>query len=114
MLYHYKGRVMKVVDGDTIDVEIDLGFGIKRLERVRLAGIDTPELRDRDEINRQNAKLATDFVVSWVKMNGDILLSTVKDNDKYGRYLAYVSSQSSGEVLNDILLKSELAVKYID
>ena len=114
-LYNYKGRVMRVIDGDTMDVEIDLGFGIKRLERVRLAGIDTPEIRTKDADEKAAGNAALEFVVDWVKMNGSVFLRTVKDNDKYGRYLAFVSSQSDPSTsLNNILVHKGLAVLYED
>ena len=53
-MYEYKARVVKVIDGDTVDVDIDLGFGIWiKDERVRIMGIDTPESRTRDKVEKK-------------------------------------------------------------
>jgi len=52
-MYEYKARVVRVIDGDTVDVDVDLGFGIwMNNERVRIMGIDTPESRTRDKIEK--------------------------------------------------------------
>ena len=52
-MYEYKAKLIKVVDGDTVDVDIDLGFGVwLRNERVRIMGIDTPESRTRDKVEK--------------------------------------------------------------
>ena len=53
-MYEYKAKIMKVVDGDTVDVDIDLGFGVVLTdERVRIMGIDTPESRTRDLVEKK-------------------------------------------------------------
>lgn len=110
-LYHYKARVLRIVDGDTIDVEIDLGLGVKKKERVRLAGLDAHELNTKDAAERELGRAASEFVVSWVQANGDVFLKTIKGSDKYGRYLAEVFS-STGESLNQLLLESKMADPY--
>ena len=52
-MYEYKANVVKIVDGDTVDVNIDLGFGVWMMdERVRIMGIDTPESRTRDKVEK--------------------------------------------------------------
>lgn len=113
-LYHYKARVLRVVDGDTIDVEVDLGLGVTKRERVRLAEIDAPELRSRDVKEKVLGKQALAFVVDWISQNGDVLLRTVKDNDKYGRFLAYVYPLAGGTSLNEVMVSSKMAVPYSD
>jgi micrococcal nuclease len=109
--YQYRGRVVKVVDGDTVDVDIDLGFGITRRERVRLAGVNTPELHSKDAASQVAAKAAREFVVAWCSPLSEVFLRTEKEREKYGRYLAEVVSPS-GESLNASLVKAGLAVEY--
>jgi micrococcal nuclease len=100
---------MKAVDGDTIDVRIDLGFSIYHTVRLRLARINTPE---KGEQGYQEAK---DFVSSFIGC--PVLLKTNKE-DKYGRYIAEVTLQSKSidygdfPSLNDILLQKGLAKTY--
>lgn len=113
-LYHYKGTVLRVVDGDTIDVEIDLGLGVLKRERLRLADIDAAELRSWDESERIEGKQAHEFVTAWAAENATILMRTVKANDKYGRFLAYVYPAAGGESLNDAMIANKLAVPYKD
>jgi micrococcal nuclease len=59
-MYEYKTKLVKVVDGDTVDVDIDLGFGVwLKKERVRIMGIDTPESRTRDKVEKVFGKAAS-------------------------------------------------------
>ena len=61
-MFEYQAQIIRVVDGDTIDVLIDLGFDMHVKERVRLAGVDTPESRTRDDREKRFGKLATERV----------------------------------------------------
>ena len=62
-MYEYKCKVTRVVDGDTVDIDIDLGFGVwLHKERVRIYGIDTPESRTRDKVEKRFGLLAKEFV----------------------------------------------------
>ena len=87
-MYQYKCKLVKVVDGDTIDVDIDLGFGVwLRKQRIRMYGIDTPESRTRDLEEKKYGKAATAYLVNWTNAGG-IVLKTYKDGKgKYGRIL---------------------------
>jgi len=88
-MYTYNAIVSKVYDGNTITVDIDLGFGIwKKKESIRLMGIDTPELRGTFEIEKQKAVEARDFLHSLIMFKPIQIVSHGKD--KYGRYLADV------------------------
>ena len=85
-MYTYRGEVKSVVDADTIDVLIDLGFGVHTMQRLRLYGIDAPEMRT------EAGKIAKEYVKS-VLMGGDafryVYVRTIKDRkDEYGRKLA--------------------------
>jgi len=95
--YLYKASVIKVVDGDTIDVLIDMGFNISVEKRLRLLGVDTFELRDPDPAKRRLARMGKDFVVNAVACGGlkrEVYVRTMKDKTgKYGRMLAAVFYQ---------------------
>ena len=87
-MYEYKIKeIIKVVDGDTIDVLIDLGFGLLKKERVRVAGIDTPESRTRDLYEKKLGKEAAAYLKD--QLTGKITIKTEKDG-KYGRMLGWL------------------------
>ena len=108
-MYNYKATVKKIVDGDTIDVVIDLGFKIYAEHRLRLARINTPELKAKDESVRASAIKAKEFV-SNLLLNKEVIITTSK-TDIYGRYLAEVVVD--GKNVSDMLLENNLAVLYI-
>lgn len=124
MIYQYKAKVINVVDGDTVDLEIDLGFYIIATKRARLRGINTPELHSPDPKIRLGAIIARDRVTRFVVDNNrKVIVNTELDrSDKYGRILVevfppYVNVVEGGpntipESLNNILLKEGLAVSY--
>jgi len=87
-MYEYKAVLRDIYDGDTITVDIDLGFGIwMRKQKVRLFGIDTPELRG-PRAQPELAKRARDRVVELIGMDNEFLLRSHKDRKgKYGRWL---------------------------
>lgn len=109
-MYEYRARVENVVDGDTIDVVVDVGFHIQRQIRLRLARVDTHETygvaKDGDEYRK--GKRESEFVGSWLESDADdewpIVVRTEKKG-KYGRYLAEVERRRGGEILNDALLR---------
>mgnify|MGYP000860796196 CR=1 FL=1 len=110
-LYTYSARFVKVIDGDTIDVDIDLGFGIwLHSRRLRLYGLDTPEKNTPEGVK------AKQFTVDWVSKSidkhGMLVVRTLSDKpDKYGRILASVHGATSVS-LNDELLSSGNAKAY--
>jgi micrococcal nuclease len=101
-MYEYTVRELKrVIDGDTVDVVIDLGFSINTVQRIRLIGLDTPEMNSRDERERRMAVEARDFVVRWFGANPNPRVRTTKD-DKYGRMLGeFWGTESLNESLVD-------------
>ena len=120
-MYEYKAHVVKVVDGDTVDVDIDLGFGIiMKDERVRIMGIDTPESRTRDKVEKLFGKAASARVKELLEE--DIILKTqiARNGEdmkgKYGRILGdfIVERFEDGkqEMLTDILVAEGHAVAY--
>ena len=88
-VYEYSCKIVRVVDGDTVDVDIDLGFGVwMHNERVRLHGIDTPESRTRDLEEKKFGLLAKDQVKHFLPEGSIQTLVTVKDKvGKFGRIL---------------------------
>lgn len=97
-LYLYKAEVLKVYDGDTITVMIDLGMSCFVKEKIRLFGIDAPELRGEE---KQRGIEARDHLANLLE-SGDVFILTKKDNKgKYGRYLADVYVHDS--IFNDLI-----------
>ena len=114
-MYEYRARLVKVVDGDTVDVDIDLGFGIwMKDERVRIMGIDTPESRTRDKVEKLFGKAASARVKEL--LDEDIILKTqiARDGEdmkgKYGRILG--DFIVGDKMLTDILVEEGYAVAY--
>lgn len=92
-MYEYKALVTRVVDGDTVDVVIDLGFRIKIAQRVRLLGINAPESRSSSDIEREAGKNVS-RILSNTLTDKEVVLKTEKPlNDKYGRFLANIFSE---------------------
>lgn len=113
-LYTFRGHVTHVVDGDTIDCDIDVGFKVSMTHRLRLHGINTPELRSPDEETRERAIRAKQLVETYV-LGKDVYVQTYKD-DVFGRYLArvYVQHDSETYCLNDLLVETGYAVRFME
>mgnify|MGYP003326517070 CR=1 FL=1 len=109
--YSYTADIIRVVDGDTIDISIDLGFEVARKERVRIAGINAPEIHTKDAAEKAAGMTARQFVVDWVAKHPQVTVTTVKDAEKYGRYLAHVVG-TDGQDLGQLLLAANLAKPY--
>ena len=106
--YIYRARPVRVIDGDTLDVDVDLGFHIFTRQRLRLLGIDTPEIYGREASPRGAA--AKERVEELVMLEEWLLIATEK-SDSFGRYLAEVYLPS-GRKLGQILLDEGLAEVY--
>lgn len=110
-MYQYKIKeVVKIVDGDTVDVVIDLGFDITRKERVRLNGIDTPETLTKDAVEKKYGLEAKEYVEKWFSEQKEILIRTYKD-DKYGRTLGDFYGNEE-KTLNTLLVEQGFAWVY--
>ena len=110
MFYKYKANVISVYDGDTITCNIDLGFGIIiKKQKIRLYGINTPELRGDDK-EKEKGIIARDKVRELI--NGkEIILQSIKDKKgKYGRWLGIIYINNIN--INDWLIENNYAVKY--
>ena len=112
-MYEYNVEIRRVVDGDTIDVLIDLGFGIQMAERVRLAGVDTPESRTRNLREKKYGKLATARVSELLPVGDTVkaMSRSYNSKGKFGRAMFDFCLQD-GRVLSDVLVAEYLAVKY--
>ena len=105
-------KVTKVVDGDTIDVIIDMGFDIMYKSRVRLFGIDTPESRTRNLDEKKRGLLAKKYLQEALKAGKTLSIKTYKDNEtgKFGRILGDVFID--GKSVNAQMVKDFMAVPY--
>ena len=111
-MYEYSCKVDRVVDGDTIDVVLNLGFDIMFKSRVRLYGIDTPESRTRDLDEKARGKMAGAFLKEAVENGSKVVIETkLKDSrGKYGRVLGNVVVD--GLNINEAMIEKFLAVAY--
>ena len=115
-MYEYKCKVKRVVDGDTMDVILDLGFDVHHAVRVRLAGIDTPECRTRDLDEKARGKLSKAFLKESIKGKKIVLKTKIKNaKGKFGRVIAEVWAEfekGSLRNINELMIKECYAVKY--
>ena len=110
-MYEYNCKIVRVIDGDSIILDIDLGFGLWiHGESIRLFGVDCPECRSRDKEEKAAGLAAKDFVKRLLHDGGTYTLTT-KEKGKFGRYLGtiYLTEETS---INDALVKERLAVPY--
>jgi micrococcal nuclease len=115
MFEYYVKKVTKIVDGDTIDVEIDLGFDISFSSRVRLAGIDTPESRTTDKMEKALGLEAKAYVKSQIDSAKTVVIKTEKmdSSEKYGRILGWVFLDGATVSLNEKMIQDGHAWGYL-
>ena len=113
-MYEYNCKIVRVVDGDTVDVDIDLGFGIWRhKERIRLHGIDTPESRTRDLVEKKFGFQSKEMVESFLPVGSNQRLVTVKDSaGKFGRILGTLLIYDGMTSVNQLLIDEGHARDY--
>ena len=111
-MYDYRVKnVVKVVDGDTIDVEIDLGFSLTKKERVRVAGIDTPESRTRNKVEKTYGIAAKLYLEGILRNAQEIRVETSKDG-KYGRMLGWLYVDGAEKSVNQTMIDEGYAWPY--
>ena len=117
-MYEYYAKIRYVVDGDTVDVDIDLGFGVwLRDQRIRMYGIDTPESRTRDAIEKLFGFAAKDFVKDKLPIGSMQILKTKVDKDgedmrgKFGRILGDFVIEDN-KMLVETMIKEGYGVAY--
>jgi micrococcal nuclease len=115
MYEYYVRKVDNVVDGDTIDVLIDLGFDILFQSRVRLAGIDTPESRTKDLKEKALGLESKEYLKKALKDAKSVVIKTEKmdSSEKYGRILGWVYVNGDTESLNDKMINDGYAWGYM-
>lgn len=115
MYEYYVRKVENVVDGDTIDVLIDLGFDILFASRVRLAGIDTPESRTSDKAEKVLGLEAKEYLKKHLKDAKSVVIKTEKmdSSEKYGRILGWVYVDGNTVSLNDTMINDGYAWGYL-
>jgi micrococcal nuclease len=115
MYEYYVRKVEGVVDGDTIDVLIDLGFDILFASRVRLAGIDTPESRTKDLKEKALGLESKEYLKKALKDAKSVVIKTEKmdSSEKYGRILGWVYINGDTVSLNDMMINDGYAWGYM-
>ena len=114
MFEYYVKKVTKIVDGDTIDVDIDLGFDISFSSRVRLAGIDTPESRTTDKMEKALGLEAKDYLKKSIDAAKTVVIKTEKmdSSEKYGRILGWVFLDGAETSINQKMIDDGHAWGY--
>lgn len=100
-MYRFRANLVKVVDADTVDLYVDLGFNIFMEQRVRLLNIDAPERFTK------RGKELTQFVKDWFEFNGDQIILSSEKLDSFGRSLGIIYTACDNHSLNDRLLSEE-------
>ena len=118
-MYNYNAICVRVVDGDTIDADIDLGFGVKIKKRIRLAGINAPESRTRNLVEKKLGLAAKERLKEMLEGAANCFELESKELGKYGRVLGrlHINKLAGKETLtqvciNDLLVKEGYAVEY--
>lgn len=104
--YTYRAVLLAVTDGDTLRLRIDVGFRVWVETPVRLLGLNAPEH------NTPAGKSATAWVIDWMAQHPDLVVTTLADPEKYGRWLATVTDESDGTDLNAALIASGHALAW--
>jgi micrococcal nuclease len=115
MFEYYVKQVTKVVDGDTIDVVIDLGFDISFTSRVRLAGIDTPESRTKDLQEKALGLESKKYLADRIKAAKNVVIRTEKINssEKFGRILGWLYLDGESNSVNHEMIEKGYAWGYL-
>lgn len=115
-MYEYRvKKVLAVIDGDTIDVDIDLGFDISITKRVRLAGIDTPESRTSDKMEKSFGLESKAYLKQRLASAKTIVIRTEKpdSSEKYGRVLGWLFLDEEKTSFNETMIASGYAWSYL-
>ena len=113
-MYTYKARLIRVIDGDTVDAEIDLGFGVYMKQRVRLYGINTPDSRSKEQEERERG-LASKQRLTEILTREFIVETILNKRGKFGRILGILYVEQEDGIRNNInetLVKEGFAKEY--
>jgi micrococcal nuclease len=115
-MYQYKiKKVNRILDGDTIEAELDLGFNVTLTQIIRLVGIDSPEIHTLNEDHKKYGQRAKEKLNEYFSYgNGDIVISTLKPNssDKYGRILGTVYKEGQNLTASEYMIANNYAWYY--
>ena len=118
-MYRYNAKLVKIVDGDTIDADIELGFSVSITKRIRLAGIDAPESRTRNLAEKKAGLASKERLTTLLDGAANVFELESMDIGKYGRVLGkiHISKLEGKDVItqvcvNDVLVKEGYAVEY--
>lgn len=110
-MYEYKAIIKKVYDGDTVIIDIDLGFHIWiRDQSVRVEGINTPEIRTKNLLEKEVGYLVRDYVGNILKVDEEVVFLSKEIEGKFGRLLG--DFQINNKKLTDVLLEKQFALPY--
>lgn len=112
-MYEYKATVKRIIDGDSLVLDIDLGFYMFMNEtKIRLYGLDTPEMNSEDPLLRLQAIMATRYLFDNLQVGEKVVIKTILDKrEKYGRLLATIIKKD-GLNINEGLIQNKLAISY--
>jgi micrococcal nuclease len=111
-MYEYKCTVLRIIDGDTLDVDVDLGFSVAlKKQRIRMYGIDTPESRTRDKEEKVRGLLSKEFLKQFCPVGSDIRLIS-HGKGKYGRILGEIFAVNGMGSINQYMCNEGYAVEY--
>ena len=110
-MYNYRANVIRVVDADTLDLDVDIGFGIFTRQCVRLARIDAWEVRGEEKVKGRKAKAFVEDLLHPIKQ---VMIATTKERGKYGRYIAEIMVPKGDGYTNlsDLLVEEGHAREY--
>ena len=113
-MHQYRCIMLKIIDGDTVDVDIDLGFGVwLKKQRIRFYGLDTPESRTRDLEEKKRGLAAKDRVKEMCPVGSTVTIRTTKDGrGKFGRILGEIFLEGMEYSVNKVLVTEGHAVEY--
>lgn len=107
-MYNYKAKLIRIIDGDTVVLNVDLGFHLWREDSFRLFGTNSPEMRGD---SHDAGMAAREFLGTLIQPGCDVTISTFKQPDKYGRYLANITTDD-GLNINRAMIAAGHAVPY--
>jgi endonuclease YncB( thermonuclease family) len=110
-MFHYRASLVRVIDGDSLVIDVDAGFYVTIRQHVRLAGIDTPELNARDPTARLLAQQARARLMELLPAEFTVRTYKTRLADKYGRFLADIELPD-GRLVSDVLLSEGLGKPY--
>jgi micrococcal nuclease len=111
-MFDYKCKVKRIVDGDTLDAYIDLGFDVWVTKRIRFMGIDTPESRTRDKVEKRYGKGAKHRLVEILEANSSVFTLKSHGTGKFGRVLGELFVDAFECSVNDQMITEGHAVAY--